>query len=211
MNERFYLRNVKRWNVLKILHISADSLPFLTPSVPKSLSLLAWLKKLSTLQHTLPAPFLSMSFYLIKTKKEAMSWQRPIFPGRFQPSIFGTDELNFRVRNGYGWTLAVIFTNCISSFLRKVSTYPSLCQQRPIFPGRFQPSIFGTDELNFRVRNGYGWTLAVMVTDLLCLFRLSLSSCLLLDTSFQTHPFGAPSGIRTRDPLIKSQLLYQLS
>ena len=24
-------------------------------------------------------------------------------------------------------------------------------------------------------------------------------------------PFGAPSGIRTRDPLIKSQLLYQLS
>ena len=23
--------------------------------------------------------------------------------------------------------------------------------------------------------------------------------------------FGAPSGIRTRDPLIKSQLLYQLS
>ena len=157
MNERFYLRNVKRWNVLKILHISADFLPFLTPSVPKSLSLLAWLKKLSTLQHTLPAPFLSMSFYLIKTKKEAMSWQRPIFPGRFQPSIFGTDELNFRVRNGYGWTLAV------------------------------------------------------MVTDLLCLFRLSLSSCLLLDTSFQTHPFGAPSGIRTRDPLIKSQLLYQLS
>ena len=24
-------------------------------------------------------------------------------------------------------------------------------------------------------------------------------------------PFGAPSGTRTRDPLIKSQLLYQLS
>ena len=26
-----------------------------------------------------------------------------------------------------------------------------------------------------------------------------------------TLTFGAPSGIRTRDPLIKSQLLYQLS
>ena len=29
-----------------------------------------------------------------------MSWHRPIFPGRRQPSIFGTDELNYRVRNG---------------------------------------------------------------------------------------------------------------
>ena len=29
-------------------------------------------------------------------------------------------------------------------------------------------------------------------------------------TALAVH-FGAPSGIRTRDPLIKSQLLYQLS
>ena len=36
-----------------------------------------------------------------------MCWHRPIFPGRFQPSIVGTDELNFRVRDGNGWTLAV--------------------------------------------------------------------------------------------------------
>ena len=62
------------------------------------------------------------------------------------------------------------------------------CWRRPIFPGRFQPSIFGTDELNFRVRNGNGWTLIA-----------------------RALTFGAPSGIRTRDPLIKSQLLYQLS
>ena len=40
-----------------------------------------------------------------------MCWHRPIFPGRFQPSIVGTDELNFRVRNGNGWTLAVKDTN----------------------------------------------------------------------------------------------------
>ena len=39
------------------------------------------------------------------------------------------------------------------------------CQHRPIFPGRVQPSIVGTDELNFRVRNGNGWTLAVKDTD----------------------------------------------
>ena len=102
-------------------------------------------------------------------------WRRPIFPGRFQPSIFGTDELNFRVRNGNGWTLIANITNY-------------LCQHRPIFPGRFQPSIVGSDELNFRVRNGNGWTLIA-----------------------RALTFGAPSGIRTRDPLIKSQLLYQLS
>ena len=58
----------------------------------------------------------------------------------------------------------------------------------PIFPGRLQPSIFGTAELNDRVRNGNGWDLSVIITD-----------------------FGAPTGTRTRDPLIKSQLLYQLS
>ena len=40
-----------------------------------------------------------------------MCWHRPIFPGRFQPCIVGTDELNFRVRDGNGWTLAVKDTN----------------------------------------------------------------------------------------------------
>lgn len=38
-------------------------------------------------------------------------WHLPIFPGRHQPSIFGTTELNFRVRDGNGWTLSVINTN----------------------------------------------------------------------------------------------------
>ena len=35
----------------------------------------------------------------------------PIFPGRLQPSIVGRSELNFRVRDGNGWTLALISTN----------------------------------------------------------------------------------------------------
>ena len=38
-------------------------------------------------------------------------WRKPIFPGRLQPSIFGAGELNFRVRDGNGWTLAAINTN----------------------------------------------------------------------------------------------------
>ena len=39
-------------------------------------------------------------------------WHRAIFPVRRQTSIVATDELNFRVRNGNGWTLVVIDTNC---------------------------------------------------------------------------------------------------
>ena len=35
----------------------------------------------------------------------------PIFPGRHQPSIVGRNELNYRVRNGNGWTLVLISTN----------------------------------------------------------------------------------------------------
>ena len=35
----------------------------------------------------------------------------PIFPVRLQTSIFGAGELNFRVRDGNGWTLSVINTN----------------------------------------------------------------------------------------------------
>ena len=43
--------------------------------------------------------------------EEYKSWRLPIVPGRCQPSIVGTNELNFRVRDGNGWTLIVIDTN----------------------------------------------------------------------------------------------------
>ena len=39
----------------------------------------------------------------------------------------------------------------------------------PIFPARLQASIFGADELNFRVRDGNGWTLIAINTDLFIL------------------------------------------
>ena len=35
------------------------------------------------------------------------------------------------------------------------------CQHRPIFPSSLPLSIVGTEQLNFRVRDGYGWTLFV--------------------------------------------------
>ena len=37
----------------------------------------------------------------------------PIFAGRLQPTIFGTTELNFCVRNGNRWNLCVIGTGQI--------------------------------------------------------------------------------------------------
>ena len=43
----------------------------------------------------------------------------PIFPVRLQTSIFSRSELNFRVRNGNGWTLALINTNYYFLFERK--------------------------------------------------------------------------------------------
>ena len=42
-------------------------------------------------------------------------WHWAIFPGRFQPSIFTTAELNFCVRNGNRWTLCVCNTNYLSN------------------------------------------------------------------------------------------------
>ena len=54
--------------------------------------------------------------FLRKNKKrpdcsKRLCWHLPIFPGRRQPSIVGTTELNFCVRNGNRWTLCVNDTN----------------------------------------------------------------------------------------------------
>ena len=48
----------------------------------------------------------------------------PIFPVRLQTSIFGASELNFRVRDGNGWTLTAINTN--SLFLERKSEQKEL-------------------------------------------------------------------------------------
>ena len=57
--------------------------------------------------------------YLLNQKEKRLAFASrfmlalPIFPARLQASIFGRSELNFRVRNGNGWTLAVRSTNCM--------------------------------------------------------------------------------------------------
>ena len=55
---------------------------------------------------------------------------------------------------------------------------PSLMLALPIFPGRRQPSIFGAGELNFRVRDGNGWTLTAISTNFVDAGSVSFASAL---------------------------------
>ena len=109
----------------------------------------------------------------------------PIFPVRLQTSIFGRSELNFRVRNGNGWTLALISTDFfIATDLRQKQTMIFSISQRHWRSDLGDPYRIRTDVKGVRG---------------LCLNHLT------------NGPFGTPSGTRTLDTLIKSQVLYQLS
>ena len=100
------------------------------------------------------------------------------------------------------------------------------CRHLSIFPGRHQPSIFDVYELNYCVRNGNRWNLIAINTDYVSRWSDQLNDSLVTRgrielpmppweggvlTAWPTGQFGAPSRTRTGDPLIKSQLLYQLS
>ena len=74
------------------------------------------------------------------------------------------------------------------------------CWHLPIFPGRHQPSIFGTTELNFCVRDGNRWTLSVINTNLF----ISLFS-------FFGGLFGDPCGTRTRVAAVRGRSLNRLT
>ena len=71
----------------------------------------------------------------------------PIFPGRRQPSIVGRNELNYRVRNGNGWTLALISTNYLLSGLPENILYyivfSALCQEEFGDPYRIRTDVNG--------------------------------------------------------------------
>ena len=71
----------------------------------------------------------------------------PIFPGRLQPSIVGRSELNFRVRDGNGWTLALINTNYLASCQMQPQAYcmhfSLLCQEESGDPYRIRTDVKG--------------------------------------------------------------------
>ena len=102
----------------------------------------------------------------------------------------------------------------------------------PIFTASHPATIVGVHELNFCVRDGNRWTLMTINTNSmdgfnhlllkhgLPWFKLGDPYRIRTDVNgvrgrclnhLTNGPFGAPSGTRTRDPMIKSQLLYQLS
>ena len=62
-----------------------------------------------------------------------LCWHLPIFPGSCPPSIFGASELNFRVRDGNGWTLTAINTDYhyrLRSNKLNCKAFSSLCQEK---------------------------------------------------------------------------------
>ena len=115
---------------------------------------------------------------------------RPIFPGSLPPSIFGTNELNFCVRYGNRWDLVVIGTGSGAAALNRCYISEALSS----FHSFGDPWGNRTPVTGVRGR---------------CLNRLTNGPY--FSAPFSEAPSGAPSGTRTRDPLIKSQLLYQLS
>ena len=68
----------------------------------------------------------------------------PIFPGRLQPSIVGRSELNFRVRDGNGWTLALISTNYIATAFAVTTiifTFPLSVKRKMVTRTGFEPML----------------------------------------------------------------------
>ena len=66
--------------------------------------------------------------------EDYLCWHLPIVPGRLQPSIFGTNELNFCVRYGNRWTLIVINTNYFIYMISHSRVFIPLVTRRGIEP-----------------------------------------------------------------------------
>ena len=146
----------------------------------------------------------------------------PIFPGRRQPGIVGRNELNYRVRNGNGWTLALIGTNFVGAksasfrFRQPASGCPAKTALRSFAP----PLQLELAPLDFELVLEERWSSLLYVirqsrkTNWIINFSSSLVKGFLQTSarlSAHRSSAGAPSRTRTGDPLIKSQLLYQLS
>ena len=79
----------------------------------------------------------------------------PIFPARLQASIFGRSELNFRVRNGNGWTLALISTNYSFGLTEEHTDYTTFsCSVKSLFmpdPKNIESEGKAAEGTSFRV------------------------------------------------------------
>ena len=88
---------------------------------------------------------------------------------------------------------------------------PSFVLALPIFPVRLQTSIFGAGELNFRVRDGNGWTLTVINTN----FEALPLRLLLPQSPGKLSLFclsaGDPCGIRTHVNGVRGRCLNRLT
>ena len=130
---------------------------------------------------------------LVRSRPDPFVSALPIFPGRRQPSIFGASELNCRVRDGNGWTLTAISTDFVDTSSISFA------------------SAFGENSL-------ISLCLLSLANPLLWIsLGLSISTALTVKIfsvppeRFHSRGSGTPSGTRTLDTLIKSQVLYQLS
>ena len=142
----------------------------------------------------------------------------PILPVRLQTSIFGADELNFRVRNGNGWTLIAINTNyfnCLAAtkiamklFGDPYGNRTHVCGVRGRRLNRLTngPCHASRPSRRHTAHHSAKNTFALRANCFfVCVVRCAPAP------GRSALRFGAPSRIRTGDPLIKSQLLYQLS
>lgn len=123
-----------------------------------------------------------------------LCWHLPIFPGRPQPSIFGTSGLNFRVRYGNGWTPSVFNTNFFFFF--------------PFYIYHTFVRKYSSSSLLFSFGDSWGNRTPVAAVRGRSLNRLTNEPFLCRGSGLSLcprFPHGAPSGARTRDTLIKSQ------
>ena len=136
---------------------------------------------------------------LVRSRPDPFVSALPIFPGRHQPSIFGASELNCRVRDGNGWTLTAISTDCVDVDFVSLAL---ACGQGSLAPSRL---LSNANPLRWALR----W--AARLCRAVYFNRFSRLKSFFSPEVLPPQGSGTPSGTRTLDTLIKSQVLYQLS
>ena len=103
--------------------------------------------------------------------------RRPIFPGSCPPSIFGTVELNYRVRDGNGWNLNVIDTDWMKVLPLKQEILYHRTLALSSFFLFFFGSVFRGADLFFQCNRACFWAGRITVIRLNCCFYL-LKTCI---------------------------------